>query len=226
MTATRGRRGSRWGPGAGLAEEDSDWVAHEDEFDSSIFAAEETALRSLDESNATAADRRPWEFDLPSVGGDDDQAAGAAGVHEDGAITEQVRAVEPRATTRTSGERTTGQRDDLPTGSTAARAGSGADDWVPEPDPAAGTEGDDEDWVIVEPERPGRARRGQGRVRPRARRPEGADDPDMVPLAAEPPGASVTDVPGVGLKRGSGRPGGGRPFGGTGRGSGGGHRGQ
>ena len=183
-------------------EEDSDWVAHEDEFDSSIFAADETALGSLDETNATAADRRPWEFDLPSDGG---TRSGTDGVLEDDDITEQVQIVEPRDTVRNSEERP------LPTGSTAARtggaaaaaasaaAGTGADDWVPgDPDGADG----DEEWVIVEPERSGRGRRASGRVRPRARRPEGADDNDSVPLAAEPPGASVTDVPGVGLKRG------------------------
>ena len=51
--------------------------------------------------------------------------------------------------------------------------------------------------------RAGRARRnGLLPARMRAKRPDDVDVVTDTPLAAEPPGASVTDVPGVGLKRG------------------------
>jgi CDP-diglyceride synthetase len=67
------------------------------------------------------------------------------------------------------------------------------------------------DNELVEAERPrptgnervGRARRaGLLSSRMRAKRPVDVDEPDEAPLAAEPPGASVTDVPGAGRKRG------------------------
>ncbi len=69
--------------------------------------------------------------------------------------------------------------------------------------------GDGEDLAGTPKPRPtgatrvGRARRnGLLPARMRAKRPEDVDAVTDTPLAAEPPGASVTDVPGVGLKRG------------------------
>ena len=47
-------------------EEDSDWVAHDEEFEPAMFGDDEVALGSLDETDDTDADRRPWEFDLDS----------------------------------------------------------------------------------------------------------------------------------------------------------------
>src|SRR5674476_1149795 len=44
----------------------SDWVAHEEEFEAAMFGDDEAALGSLDETDRTDVDRRPWEFDLPS----------------------------------------------------------------------------------------------------------------------------------------------------------------
>ena len=48
-------------------EEDADWVAHDEEFEPAMFADDEVALGSLDETDSTDAERRPWEFDLDSV---------------------------------------------------------------------------------------------------------------------------------------------------------------
>ena len=47
-------------------EEDADWVAHDEEFEPAMFADDEVALGSLDETDDTAPERRPWEFDLDS----------------------------------------------------------------------------------------------------------------------------------------------------------------
>ncbi|MGH9096259.1 MAG: hypothetical protein ACRDWB_02440, partial [Acidimicrobiales bacterium] len=47
-------------------QEDSDWVAQEQEFEPAMFGDDEHALGSLDETNRTDAERRPWEFDLPA----------------------------------------------------------------------------------------------------------------------------------------------------------------
>ena len=48
-------------------EEDSDWVAHDEEFEPAMFADDEVALGSLDETDDTETERRPWEFDLDPV---------------------------------------------------------------------------------------------------------------------------------------------------------------
>ncbi len=48
-------------------EEDADWVAHDDQFEPAMFGTDQVALGSLDESDRTNVERRPWEFDLDSV---------------------------------------------------------------------------------------------------------------------------------------------------------------
>ena len=59
--------------GLGLApptwrEEDADWVAHEEAFEPGMFSTDESvATGSLDESDESAVERRPWEFDLTDV---------------------------------------------------------------------------------------------------------------------------------------------------------------
>ena len=86
-------------------EEDADWTAHEDEFEPAMFGEEALPLGSLDESDSTDVERRPWEFDLdsappltsasehrPTEDGDD------VGTHGSGApITEPVEVVGPLA---------------------------------------------------------------------------------------------------------------------------------
>ncbi len=48
-------------------EEDADWIAHDEEFEPAMFGDDDVALGSLDETDSTDVDRRPWEFDLDSV---------------------------------------------------------------------------------------------------------------------------------------------------------------
>ena len=48
-------------------EEDADWVAHDDQFEPAMFGTDQVALGSLDESDRTNVERRPWEFDLDPV---------------------------------------------------------------------------------------------------------------------------------------------------------------
>ena len=66
-------------------EEDADWVAHEEEFEPSMFGGDHVPLGSLDETDATDTERRPWEFDLESD----------EGVSTIAPITEPVEAVGP-----------------------------------------------------------------------------------------------------------------------------------
>jgi hypothetical protein len=42
-------------------------VAHDEEFEPSMFGHDDVALGSLDESDSTDAERRPWEFDLDAT---------------------------------------------------------------------------------------------------------------------------------------------------------------
>ena len=72
VPAVLARDGGDEASGPGIAapswrEEDADWVAHDEEFDPTMFADDEVALGSLDESDSTDADRRPWEFDLDAT---------------------------------------------------------------------------------------------------------------------------------------------------------------
>jgi len=45
-------------------EGDADWVAHEELFEPAMFGDDEVSLGSLDETDRSDAERRPWEFDF------------------------------------------------------------------------------------------------------------------------------------------------------------------
>jgi CDP-diglyceride synthetase len=214
-------------------EEDADWVAHDEEFEPAMFAGDQVALGSLDESDRTDVDRRPWEFDL------DPASPGAPAGRREGRtpdpladpITEEVEVV--------GGPTGAGEGDDAgwaketPDYSTPSVAGTAAAAATPSfgglgasGGPGAtddrldlGDEGLGSTGTAGEPEvedlfggatprptgsaRLGRARRnGLRPARMRAKRPDDADVPTGAPLAAEPPGASVTEVPGAGRRRG------------------------
>ncbi len=193
-------------------EEHSDWAAHDDHFDPDLYA-EETSLGSLDENEAPDPVRRPWEFDLPddtdripAVSADTGapaSGAGAAPEHGDfdyryddaGTDRGDHAPVDPGTPYSTIDPVTQA----IPV--VHHGAGEGPE---PEMDPNAGFT--DPIDPMTEPPvavRSGRSRRGGRSSRIRARRPEGAlGDPSAEALAAEPPGASVTEVPGVGLRRG------------------------
>jgi CDP-diglyceride synthetase len=236
-------------------EEDSDWVAQEEEFEPSMFGDDEHALGSLDETNRTDAERRPWEFDLPSsetprvgrsrrTGG---RGRGAAAGTESGrfATTSTPGAtpepsIEDQLTTQIpavprSPESPEWSESADPSGS----SGSSAPEWVEGvgyADPiGAGTHRGEREGRLPssrttggmdapeEPDEPeevddlpglqrtrptgssrmGRMRRGGMRAdRVKAKRPDEIDAMIDPPLAAEPPGASVTAVPGAGRRRG------------------------
>jgi CDP-diglyceride synthetase len=225
-------------------EEDADWVAHDEEFEPAMFADDEVALGSLDETNSTDIERRPWEFDLDSeqrhptgpvrrvssgadATDDDPEAATAHPITEPGGVTVASSAADP-GTPRperagpVSGE--SGETSEPPASQpsepsrTATAAASAAaptrrgglgrvgldpgDVSMAADDPA-------EEELFAETTRPtGSARLGRTRragllpARMRAKRPEDVGTPTDAPLAAEPPGASVTEVPGAGRKRG------------------------
>ncbi len=61
MAATWRRAGD---PAPTWREEDADWTAHDEEFEPAMFGDDEVALGSLDETDDTDVERRPWEFDL------------------------------------------------------------------------------------------------------------------------------------------------------------------
>jgi CDP-diglyceride synthetase len=225
----------RSGPAIGAPswrEEDADWVAQDEEFEPSMFGDDAVALGSLDETDSTDAERRPWEFDLespPSVG-----TASVSGVHDGGdpesgtiaPITEPVAIVPPASD---EGDRDRGLPSawahDADSGTPAGGIGSGSlfgltaagalgDDGPQtrplEPTPlGVGDDAADEElFESVKPRPTGTARIGRARrngllpSRMRAKRPDDVDMPSEAPLAAEPPGASVTDVPGAGRRRG------------------------
>src|SRR5450759_1243553 len=161
----------------------SDWVAHEEEFEAAMFGDDETALGSLDETDRTDVDRRPWEFDLPSsgapvVGGSrgagapkrgSSRGAGADHAAGDQDLTTQIPVVPPRSYEPDE------VVDDLPGLQRTRPTGTA---------------------------RVGRVRKGGMRSsRIRAKRPEDIDALTDTPLAAEPPGASVTAVPGAGRRQ-------------------------
>jgi CDP-diglyceride synthetase len=184
-------------------EEHSDWVAHEEEFEPAMFGADETALGSLDETDDGESDRRPWEFDLPSAAGAAEpggprsritghEAGGPPGPSELGRLgSGRPRGVEidgdldRERSGFVDGETETGEVDPTVIGPVdEALPGSGRSQ------PTGTT-------------RIGRARRsGPRNARIRAKRPGDADALTDSPLAAELPGAAVTEVPGVGLRRG------------------------
>ncbi len=192
-------------------EEHADWEAHDNEYEPAMLVEDEPALGSLDESDTPDPDRRPWEFDLPG----------------DARVADQDRDVtapgaEPLVSPWDVDERDR-SRDAAVGGPERVLGRSGADG---EREPAGGPEsgeergegllagaaiagsalagaafGHDEDGDEL-PEI-GRFRRGGLRSRrPTARRPTNVPEDLEPPLAAEPPGAAITEVPGVGLRRG------------------------
>ncbi|HEX4244564.1 MAG TPA: phosphatidate cytidylyltransferase, partial [Acidimicrobiales bacterium] len=206
--------GDDWNARSGPSwrEEHSDWTAHDDQFDPDLYANEEAALGSLDENDAPDPVRRPWEFDLPADTGrvppvrlsgeplsdPGDSGTGARGEFDfdydyeerHGAGSQASAPPEPYTTID-------------PVTEVVQAVGRGADDELAG-DPG---DGDFDRFGPVEdppaPARSGRLWRGGLGGRLRARRPEGVvGDPGADALAAEPPGASVTDVPGVGLRGG------------------------
>ena len=213
-------------------EEDADWVAHDEEFEPALYGGEQVALGSLDETDRSDVERRPWEFDLASV------RPGAPSPHraDEGAVGSEVTASTgddpitdptgvPASAPVASGSGDDGDGDrvrapapefaaapptpgpDVESRFVAEGERSGPD--PKEPIPLAGEEDpSEEDLAGAQRPRPtgsarlGRARRnGLRPARMRAKRPEDVDVPTGPPLAAEPPGASVTEVPGAGRRR-------------------------
>ena len=218
-------------PGQGIVaptwrEEDADWVAHDEEFEPAMFADDEVALGSLDETDDSEADRRPWEFDLDSVVAPADRCGpegrrptghpalgrrshhrthrgGGPGVgtHHRTRTLRGLATTDPRASGGPRADHGGPGRGRLRRhgrrwrGVGAARTGRTGRPTVPTTD-------DDEKPSPTGSARLGRTRRaGLLPARMRAKRPEDVDPSVEAPLAAEPPGASVTDVPGAGRKR-------------------------
>ena len=190
-------------------EEDADWTAHEEEFEPSMFSDDRTALGALDETRATDQERRPWEFDLDSVrpGQPGPGASASAAVSSD-PITEPVEIVthaEPEVeAARTSSSPPepvfTGDATSVLSVADIAAAGAAAS--------GAGSDLGAADDLAADQGRPsgnprvGRARRsGLLPARLKAKRPDDDVAPAGEPLAAEPPGASVADVPGAGRRK-------------------------
>jgi CDP-diglyceride synthetase len=194
--------------GPSWREEDADWVAHEELFDPAMFGDDEVALGSLDETDRTDVERRPWEFDLEDRDVDTRSSASEHPITEPVPVVSADDQVEPAAPW---------SEEPFPTGAptqvvaATGRASTGPSPSHPEPDPSVDDvvpEGDLPPSEHAEPslptgtERMGRTRRsGLLTTRLRARRPGPTDDLADSPLAAEPPGASVADVPGAGRKK-------------------------
>ncbi len=208
-------------------EEDADWVAHEEEFDPAMFAGEEDelALGSLDETDSTDADRRPWEFDLDSsphptgpvqrVSAPVDDPATSGG----DPITEPTEVVTPtpRAKAATAGPQEHDEKGPaessepttvVPSAAVASLAAERATAGRLVADDPTDLDGPGDEELFADKPLPtgstrlGRARRaGLLPARLRAKRPEDVGVTPDTPLAAEPPGASVTEVPGAGRKR-------------------------
>ena len=216
-------------------EGESDWTAHEEEFEPSMFGDDQASLGALDESGEDAEISRPWEFDLDSV--ESGQPGPGASTH--GPITEPVEIVRPSDADDVTPDRPTAQPPAVGVGEStsaysvseiAADAAAGASDVGSGPAggdlvtgvaaTAAATaataavtadalaEGTGGEFVEEDAGRPsgtprvGRARRsGLLPARLTAKRPHGDVVPVAEPLAAEPPGASVADVPGAGRRK-------------------------
>jgi CDP-diglyceride synthetase len=202
--------------GPAWREEQSDWVAHEEEFEPAMFGDDREALGSLDESNRTAEERRPWEFDLPASGSTPAVSRPASvdpsahfettgelpAVGHDSGSALGLGPVEEPDIDPDTGWALLDERPSVPTG----RRGTEDPVLPAEPDVPESVEEID-DLPGLQRTRPtgstraGRVRRSMtGRVR--AKRPEEMDALVDSSLAAEPPGASVTSVPGVGRRRG------------------------
>ncbi len=203
-------------------EGDADWEAHEEEFEPAMLAGEEVAVGSLDETDRTDADRRPWEFDLEPTrhhvapegpmtepveststreAGTGGEAVGRPGGPEVERGVEGDRGARPMSPT----DPETAPHDPRSTGGQSVPSGGLlADDAGPD----AGESSSDEALFTERPRPSGIPRVGRTRrngLRPqrlRAKRPDDVDTGVDTPLAAEPPGASVTDVPGAGRRRG------------------------
>ncbi|MGD0880670.1 MAG: phosphatidate cytidylyltransferase [Acidimicrobiales bacterium] len=208
------------GTGAGILpptwrEEDADWTAHEEEFEPSMFSDERASLGALDETGGADEVRRPWEFDLDSVRAG--QPGPGASVTSD-PITEPVEPVPARG--EHAGEREAerpvpSSPDPVHIGEAtsvifvADVASAGSDETRTPGTDAGEAPGDLGDAPGgADPVRPsgtpriGRARRGG--LLPthlKAKRPDDPDGSLAEPLAAEPPGAVVADVPGAGRRR-------------------------
>ncbi len=206
-------------------EEDADWVAHDEEFEPAMFADDEVALGSLDETDdsrpiagpgsSTSTRRRP----IRPVRSGSVVAQPATPPSADDPITEPTEVVAP-ASGRTSGP---GPAEDpsprthepeaapepttvAPAVAASAVAGGGGEPPRGPPRPHRTTtapyEPPAEKPLPTGSTRLGRTRRaGLLPARLRAKRPEDVDPSVEAPLAAEPPGASVTEVPGAGRKR-------------------------
>jgi CDP-diglyceride synthetase len=224
-------------------EDDSDWLAHDEEFEPSMFGDDEAALGSLDETNRTDADRRPWEFDLPSsetpavgrprrpggssrgksqgtgaasAAGAGSGASPAAGLTPEAAIENQLTTQVPAVSRSDAAD--SGSSHDAEGSRSSGTAGGERGGRLPSSRTTGGLEppiGPDEPEEVIDDlpgiqrtrptgtARVGRMRRGGMRADPvKAKRPEEMDALIDPPLAAEPPGASVTAVPGAGRRRG------------------------
>ena len=192
-------------------EEDADWTAHEEEFEPSMFSDERTALGALDETRDTDQERRPWEFDLDSVR-PGQPGPGATSTPTPDPITEPVEVVgaadlsgsDPSA--RGAEPETTGDATSVIFTADVVAAGAAASVAIPDAGGDAAAEvADTAADELVRPSgnpRVGRARRsGLLPARLKAKRPDEDVAPISEPLAAEPPGASVADVPGAGRRK-------------------------
>jgi CDP-diglyceride synthetase len=193
-------------------EEDADWVAHDEEFEPAMFGRDQVALGSLDETDSGDADRRPWEFDLASAKpGSPSPVRSSSGPVGD-PITEPVPVVTPEVADdgyEPSTERPAPKPFDAPPiERVTAESPDEPDSLRPVDGPgvALGVAAVD----LEDPDQPrptgtarvGRTRRNGLGARMRAKRPDDVEGLTDSPLAAEPPGASVSDVPGAGRKRG------------------------
>jgi CDP-diglyceride synthetase len=206
-------------------EEDADWVAHDEEFDPAMYAADddEVALGSLDETDRTDADRRPWEFDLESSphpsgpvkrvsAATDDPASTSDPITEPTAVVTPTSAPQARAGEEPPVDAGHGKAPEpttaIPSAAVAALAAERAGGDRPGSATPTAHDGPGDDEPFADKPLPtGSARLGRARragllpARLRAKRPTDVDAVVDTPLAAEPPGASVTEVPGAGRKR-------------------------
>ena len=194
-------------------EEDADWTAHEEGFDSSMFGDDRTALGALDETRATDQERRPWEFDLDSVRpGQPGPSAKSTPAHVTDPITEPVDivgapdATADRTVSLTSRPVVTGDVTSVIMDADVAAVGA-AEAAAPMASAAASATGSADviDVVTADLTRPsgsprlGRARRsGLLPARLKAKRPDDDVLASTDPLAG---GASVADVPGAGRRK-------------------------
>jgi CDP-diglyceride synthetase len=206
-------------------EGESDWTAHEEEFEPSMFSDDQASLGALDESGEDAEVSRPWEFDLESVR--PGQPGPGASSHDP--ITEPVEIVRssddgdvptgggvPQVSDADVGESTSVySAAEVAVEAPAGAPGIGGEPSGDSPVVAAGAAvAADADAVagadLAEEDagrpsgtpRVGRARRsGLLPARLTAKRPHGDVVPVAEPLAAEPPGASVAAVPGAGRRK-------------------------